>query len=56
MSDVLPKIKRNLASPEAREFWRQVDEAEKEVAAWPSWRSAGIVVELPKSEPEGSSK
>jgi len=31
-------LKRNMSTPEGREFWRAVSAASRAVAEWPSWK------------------
>lgn len=31
-------LKRNMSTPEDREFWRSVSAASRAVAEWPSWK------------------
>lgn len=40
----MKKIRRDLSTPEAREFWRVAEESAREVGTWPDWKRAGINV------------
>lgn len=42
-------IRRNLSTPEQREFWRTAEEAAKEVAKWPAWKRGESVKEPMKT-------
>ena len=44
---VKPKPLRNLSTPEAREWWRRVEETARIVATWPDWKKGGINVVQP---------
>jgi hypothetical protein len=40
----MDRVRRNLSTPESREFWKRADEAAAEVSGWPDWKRAGINV------------
>lgn len=47
----MPKLTRNLSTPETREFWATAERASAEVATWPAWKRAGINVSDRREEP-----
>lgn len=48
--DEKPKLRRNLSTPESREFWRGVDAAAAAVRTWPAWKR-GEWQEYPSTRP-----
>lgn len=47
-------LKRNMSTPEGREFWRAVSAASRAVADWPSWKLAAGEVVAPEPRPPAS--
>lgn len=46
------EVKRDMSTPEAREFWAFVEACAREVRTWPDWRRAGINVALERDDAE----
>jgi hypothetical protein len=49
-----PRITRNFDTPEAREFWRRVEESAREVRSWPAWRRSLSRIAITPNEPHES--